>query len=343
VSASNAQKPFEEERRGSENTDELNPSPTAGLLPSPPETTSIITYDGYNHMERSNMSMPLTSPVINDASEQDLIKAFYTFFHPAHAFVPPRHCLHVFDGRQTSHLELATRYIGSMYIPAADSGDYEPALHQMLHNEVVPQDGIKVMAMLLFAIGLHMTDREEASADIMRETVALAYELGMNHKDYALQHGGGQPMLEECWRRTWWEIFVLDGIFTGVNPNKYRLQLGGVFTDVLLPCEEQEFQSGQVPPAKQSLQEYDDEIFGSDDTVFSSQTYRIDAIRLLHKVQNVQMALQMHGTVSEDTVQAADVHMNNWKLHLPPSKRSLITKSGQVDEVLFTAHMIVYA
>lgn len=39
----------------------------------------------------------------------------------------------------------------------------------------------------------------------------------------------------------------------------------------------------------------------------------------------------------------ADTHLSNWFLHLPADKRKPIGRDGKVDEVLFTAHMILNA
>lgn len=136
------------------------------------------------------------------------------------------------------------RFIGSLYVPSAKSQDYQDALHRVILQDDLPMDGTKVQTLLLFAIGLHMSDLEKESAEIMRGAVKLACDLGMNKKEYAIQFGAGRPILEECWRRTWWEIFVCDGMFTGVNPTHYELALAGVKQDVFLPCEEAAFHSG---------------------------------------------------------------------------------------------------
>jgi hypothetical protein len=37
----------------------------------------------------------------------------------------------------------------------------------------------------------------------------------------------------------------------------------------------------------------------------------------------------------------ADTHLANWALHLPDCKKKVIDREGNVDEVLFTAHMII--
>jgi hypothetical protein len=84
-------------------------------------------------------------------------------------------------------------------------------------------------------------------------------------------------------------------------------------------------------------------VFEEAGQTFSSATYRIDAIRLLHKVCLVQKLQNENGAMDAQIVAQADVHLTNWWLHLPPSKRSAVNKSSKVDEILFEAFMIAYA
>jgi hypothetical protein len=50
-----------------------------------------------------------------------------------------------------------------------------------------------------------------------------------------------------------------------------------------------------------------------------------------------------NGDMDDQIVAQADVHLTNWWLHLPPSKRSSVDKQSNNDEILFEAHMIAYA
>jgi hypothetical protein len=56
-------------------------------------------------------------------------------------------------------------------------------------------------------------------------------------------HGEGLAVLEESWRRTWWEMYVLDGMIAGVH-ERSSFRLNEMPFEVLLPCEEHEFVSG---------------------------------------------------------------------------------------------------
>ena len=130
-------------------------------------------------------------------------------------------------------------------MPSAKSYEYQAAFRQLIANNALPMDGTRVQALLLFAIGLHMSDQEQESAEVMKDVAQLACDLGMNRNDYAIRYGHGQPMLEECWRRTWWEVYVCDGFFTGVNPHHYNaMVLQDIKQDVFLPCEETQFHAG---------------------------------------------------------------------------------------------------
>jgi hypothetical protein len=220
------------------------PLPLPAPLPSPPDTTLKPAFGSQISPNQLGSIGLLTPPYVNDASGAGLINCFYAYFHPAHPFLPPQHCLSTLDGWYTTHLELARRFIGSLYVPSSNSAEYREALQQSLSQNGLPMDGTRVQTLLLFAIGLHMSDLEQESADIMRSVAKLAVDLGMNRREFAVQFGGGQPLVEECWRRTWWEVFVCDGIFTGVNPMHYQLILHGIKQDVFLPCEEDEFHSG---------------------------------------------------------------------------------------------------
>jgi len=93
---------------------------------------------------------------------------------------------------------------------------------------------------LLLATGLHIENDDEDSASVLSSAVALALDLGMHYRDFAHIHGEGNTLIEESWRRTWWELFIIDGMMGGVN-QKYTLQLMQVDMDVSLPCDEADY------------------------------------------------------------------------------------------------------
>jgi hypothetical protein len=90
-----------------------------------------------------------------------------------------------------------------------------------------------------------------------------------------------------------------------------------------------------------TLQEYDDSVFISEDEdeTFSSSAYRIDAVRVVHKV----LAAVRCQPVDPVALDLADTHLTNWVLHLPMAKKKPVDREGHIDEVLFEAHMIIAA
>lgn len=224
------------------NLDQLFPGPNSELL-SPYEASIMV--DSYNTNGMSQFipkGLPKPPPI--DSSNTGLLAAYYAYFHPAHPFLLPEpQMLELLSTGQFMHLNLAIQYIGSLYIPPARRGAQAEELKNALARADIPRDGIMVQAMLLYSTGLHMSDHEELSAQVMQATVDLALELGMDKRDFAIQNGSNSALMEESIRRTWWEVFVLDGLNAGVNP-QYTLRLLGHQSSIDLPCEERDYSSG---------------------------------------------------------------------------------------------------
>jgi hypothetical protein len=65
----------------------------------------------------------------------------------------------------------------------------------------------------------------------------------MCSKSFAIANGEGCLVLEESWRRTWWFLYVTDGIFAGIS-HCLTFALRDIQADVDLPCEEATYQLG---------------------------------------------------------------------------------------------------
>jgi hypothetical protein len=106
----------------------------------------------------------------------------------------------------------------------------------------------------------------------------------------------------------------------------------------LLPCEEREYVSGQIPPPH-SMEDFDDDSFDGRDFFYSSFAYRIAAMRNLGRVLQSRAIVMPDGPI----VDRVDAYLVNWRLHLPDNKKDFINAEGQLDEMLFQAHMITEA
>ncbi|KAH7391007.1 hypothetical protein DE146DRAFT_151575 [Phaeosphaeria sp. MPI-PUGE-AT-0046c] len=264
------------------------------------------------------------------------IQAFYHYFYNSHPFcLPEPRLMEVFKERQAPLLEYAVQFIGSSYIPSMPVDMYKEALNRNISNGNYPRDAYSVQALMLFGIGLHAHNEVPRAAQIFNLAQALTLEVGLHRMEFALMHGGGDPQLEESWRRTWWSMYCVNGMMTAVNPG-VQFKLKDIVTDVPLPCENEQYFSGHIPYPS-TLQDYDDSAFLPSLTVFSSFVYLIDAVRILGKVFE---CARLDSTFEYHAVDVVDQYLCNWRLHLPPSKLDIVNNDGHIDEVLFQAHMV---
>jgi hypothetical protein len=78
---------------------------------------------------------------------------------------------------------------------------------------------------------------------MLNEAVISALSVGMHRVQYASQHGQGDPMLEETWRRTWWMVYITDAHIAG-STHTFLSQTSHVEVTTDLPCEKQQYESG---------------------------------------------------------------------------------------------------
>jgi hypothetical protein len=139
------------------------------------------------------------------------------------------------------HLEAAMRYAGSFHIPGAPGQIIENETQSLLLT--APRDGFTVQALLVLAIAFDSDNQGSKAMETILKAQDIALEIGMNQRAFAVLHGQGSPIMEESWRRTWWELYCVDGLLAGVH-NKAGFRLWSTPCDVLLPCEEYEYDSG---------------------------------------------------------------------------------------------------
>lgn len=171
------------------------------------------------------------------------IDTYFCFFHHTHPILLPRREFEqrLSKGLVPYHLQCAVKFNSTFFISSVVTGSCGDTLDNMF-NEHTPRDAYTVQAMLLFGIGMHANNLLQESINFLRMAGDLARELGMHRKAFATDHGEGDPVLEESWRRTWWELYALDGILAGVCP-AHHFDLYDVESDVPLPCEESNYNS----------------------------------------------------------------------------------------------------
>lgn len=181
---------------------------------------------------------------LNSSHSPHLFHLFYSYFYDAHPFILPREYLSEKIARVNLHpLQCAIDYIGSCYDPSMHRHDFQHIAEFELLKQDVSRDVYSVQALLIFAIGLVSSDERDKAQFSLKLAINLALELGMNRRDFFWHDGHGCPVNEESWRRTWWELYIVDGHFAAAHPSK-AFRLSTVSADTLLPCEEGEYFSG---------------------------------------------------------------------------------------------------
>lgn len=232
----------------------------------------------------------------------------------------------------------AMRWVGSLYIDVQLSRRslLDEALHKVLSPTNV-RDVFLLQAMMVLLVGLDGIGDQNRARETLLDSEKLALEIALNTRPFAMFHGQGLPVLEESLRRTWWDLYVIDGMIAGVH-RATNFALYDAPTDVPLPCEEHEYLSGNIPPPR-GLEDLDERDFTDDDHEFSSFAYRILSTRNLGRYLRTQPITNPQ----DENITRLETLLTNWRLNLPRSKRTAIDTQGRVDEMMFQGFMINYA
>ena len=147
------------------------------------------------------------------AFEQSL-RAYYRYFHDGHPILLPRKLLFstLFE-QYPFYLKNVIQFIGSHYESSASTETVSATIGHELLNETA-RDGYMVQALLLYAIALLARDEQTRARQILSSAIQIALELGMHRKGFAVDHSCGSRHMAECWRRTVWELYVVDGMLS---------------------------------------------------------------------------------------------------------------------------------
>ena len=320
------------------------PDVQKALLPFSTESSAQDTF-AWRQNSQDSQSCEITSTSITGryefaprALKPYYTLAFYEFFWPAHPFLPPfKHLEGHLSESEGPELTAAINLIGYKYTGyhhgQTAAADFEQGLHDF------PMNGFSVQALLLLAVYYHMINEKENAVISLHQAVRIALGIGLDRRNFAIDQGRGIPSIEESWRRTWWELYVLDVMFAALNQAS-DIQLKDCSMEVLLPCTEETYQTEDALPEPQNLTEFDARFFMDDAIEYSSFSYRIAAARALAKIVAVSCT---SATTSTSSIRDAELEMENLRLHLPSSMQTYVKSGGGIDEVAFQAHMIMYA
>lgn len=146
-------------------------------------------------------------------------------------------------------LVAAMRWAGSLFLRTTSQAARDSLFtkaHDLTTDVVTPRSGYLAQAMLVLVIAMDGMCNRTASAELLAKLEGLAVEIGLHRRDFATQHSTeaiGLAVSAESWRRTWWELYVVDALVAGVH-RRTSFPLYYVESDVALPCEEDEYLRG---------------------------------------------------------------------------------------------------
>lgn len=224
----------------------------------------LYSYDKNNRTTHLNNEPTSTmSEKIQKIHSNYYIRAYYQYFHDAHPLLLPLQALEGPLGTQYVPEKIVTvmKYIGSHFLTinnttteqtdsrghrretsAGPTSDKNDTTKHALETEAFScllrpeEDGYQVQCMLLLSITAHAHGKFVDAIRIINSATSLALKLGMNQHSFSVVHGYGFPLLEEMWRRCYWELFVVQSLLCALIEESGELY--GVSSDVPLPCDE---------------------------------------------------------------------------------------------------------
>ncbi|KAI1045579.1 hypothetical protein LB505_013691 [Fusarium chuoi] len=296
-------------------------------------------------------SLPIPTPVPENRetpnfshgglADDSLVKSYYANFHHLHPFAPPyKHLVQLSQASAFtfSPLIAAMRLIGHIY----DTHQWSESLSSASGAEISqskPSDAVQVQARLLYSIALFWYTFKAEAKEQMDAAIDVAIKLEMYRKEFATTWGFGDSIMVECWRRTWWMLFLADASYAGTL-GTMNFKTLHVEPTAELPCEESDYESGTIPTSK-TLQDFDSREFDSEDVVFSSFAYLIGAVRCAAQVIYMSPKCATKED-SEAIIQSADSAFDAWLLLLPKDKKPVLKADGTIDELMFQAHLLIH-
>ncbi|KOS17061.1 hypothetical protein ESCO_005882 [Escovopsis weberi] len=341
---------------------------SSSSIPSSPEPTALQETTP-SHLLRTTSTSPVPIDLFStDIAGDAFIERYYKCFHRCHPCVLPRSSLERFMQYTSSHAELKAlisvmRYTGSLYLPSARQPSQRGSISRQLDEIASAAISCAVSASsaasssssfwllaqshLIYSIGKYWQGHPEASRQHLDAAIRLVLEHRMFCREYAVEHGRCSPVLQECLRRTWWQIYIVDASHAAIK-RQSSFALISIQPTADLPCEEDEYDSGSIPPPK-TLEEFDAREFAPDDAQFSSFAYLVGAIRsmatAISRAYSITDASSDYSPITRSPkfLEEVDALIHGWMLLVPETKSHVLTKNGEVDELLFYGYMALHA
>ncbi|KAH7174311.1 uncharacterized protein B0J16DRAFT_375188 [Fusarium flagelliforme] len=278
---------------------------------------------------------------LSTLADDPLIISYYKNFHVLHPFVLPLHRLVKICETPSSSCSFIAitpvmRLIGKLYENNEWSSPLQTEIESRI-SELPPSDPMQVQCRLLYSIALFWSSNTTKAKEEIDTATSVAVELGMHKREFVDAYGG-DVVLMESWRRTWWMLYTVDAYYAGTL-GTMNLKAFHVEATVDLPCEEDGYESSVIPEPH-TVEDFESREFADEDIQFSSFAYLIGAVRAAALAISVTPKRATRQD-SERMIQSADSVIDAWLLLLPKSKK-VMRDDGSIDELMFQAQLLVH-
>ncbi|EPS29578.1 hypothetical protein POX_b03397 [Penicillium oxalicum] len=266
------------------------------------------------------------------------LRLYYENFHIAHPILVPSAVYH--DREYPRFLQMVVNFVGSHYLPSSPSQEEKDRIFTELTCNT-DQSSCTVQAWLIYSIAIYARGEWMEAQDALSRGIAIALEIGMNRREFAASVQPESSIEAESLRRTWWELYVTDILIEAPSKSN-TFHCSTMTPEVGLPCEESIYTgTGTCEiPTPQKVLDFKRRIFAPEETVFSSFSYRIEATDILCRALVLSKLKDYH----RDHLQAVENALVSWINHLPAKKLDIVDSYGNIDEMMFQAHItIAYA
>lgn len=94
-------------------------------------------------------------------------------------------------------------------------------------------------------------------------------------------------------------------------------------------------------PAPRTLHEFNCREFSPKNIPFSSFAYLIGAVQCAASAISATPRIAAEGD-STHVIQAVDCSLDGWRLLLPPDRKQVMSETGEIDELMFQAHLLIH-
>ncbi|KAJ3517393.1 hypothetical protein NM208_g14710 [Fusarium decemcellulare] len=271
----------------------------------------------------------------NSRPHQYLFDLYYDNFHATHSWLPPKKSLSRLIEKIPGELNFLVTmilYVGSMYTDRVESTSLRADAYEMASGFLTPSVW-SVQALLCMCVAAFGEQQDLCCSRWFDKTREMALSLGLHHKSFADEQE--DPVLAESCRRAYWALYAHGSLRT-VREHLGHWQLYTTQATTGLPCEEWEYETGNIPTPVTQAEYYRN---GASQE-YSSWAYLVDLTRICGRY--ILPLLNVWEQASPDAIEDANLLVESWILQLPVRKREFVDDNGAVDLILYHALGIAY-